>query len=234
MKAGLFFTFNYTWSKFLDDQDTAGWNDVQGNEPYQNGYDPESNYGPSNFDVRQMLKGQIVYQLPFGKGRQYLNHNPVLDEAVGGWEITGTMILDTGGAFTPSNVGFANTTYTQSDNGQVQYPNLVSGVGLYTGSHTWQQWFNPASIAAPAPGTFGDMRRNTFYGPDLKTANAALHKVFPIWENAKLDLSINAQNVFNHPVLGLPLCSIIGGAFPNIVSTTVGGRNFEFILKLKF
>jgi hypothetical protein len=231
-KAGLFFTFNYTWSKFLDDQDTAGWNDVQGNENYQNGYDPESNYGPSNFDVRQMLKGQIVYQLPFGKGRQFLNHNPVLDEAIGGWEITGTMILQTGGPFTVSVP--ENRSYAQSDNGQSQYPNLV-GNPFGAGSKTWQNWYNVSALADPGAGVFGNMRRNTLFGPDLKTANAALHKVFPVWENLKLDLSMSAQNVFNHPVLGLPFAYLAGADIFNFInSTAVGGRSMEFVVKLKF
>jgi hypothetical protein len=79
------------------------------------------------------------------------------------------------------------------------------------------------------------MRRNTLFGPDLKTANAALHKVFPVWENLKLDLSMSAQNVFNHPVLGLPFAYLAGADIFNFInSTAVGGRSMEFVVKLKF
>jgi hypothetical protein len=77
MSSGLELNFNYTFSKFLDEQDSAGWRSQSGVLPFQNGYVPSDNYGPSNFDIRHMLKGQFIYQLPFGKGRRFLNNNAI-------------------------------------------------------------------------------------------------------------------------------------------------------------
>jgi hypothetical protein len=240
-KSGLFFSANYTWSKFLDDQDTGGWNLIAGNEVYQNAYDPASNYGPSNFDIRQSLKGQVVYQLPFGKGRTFLNNNPVLDEAIGGWELSGTMILSTGNPFNPAMN--RNNSNAQSDNSQEQFPNLIGDPTKGNGARTWGPnptgpgtvltWFNTAALGDPGAGHFGNMHRNSIYGPDLKTANADIHKVFPVWENVKVDVSINATNFLNHPSFGLPLAQY-GNSFPWISSTSVGGRSLEYIVKLKF
>jgi hypothetical protein len=233
-KAGLFFTFNYVWSKFLDDQDTAGWNLEQGDEPFQNAYAPSANYGPSNFDVRQAFKGQVVYQLPFGKGRHFLNNSGPLDETIGGWELTGTLVSQTGSPFTPTEgSGVGNLSYSLSSNGS-QYPDLVGNPKQSGASGTLNEWFNPAAFAAPTAGTFGDMRRNSVYGPDLKKANAALHKVFPISERVSLDVNINAQNFLNHQSFGQPLSASIGGIFPEITSTTVGPRTFELVGKLRF
>jgi len=240
MKAGLFFTFNYVWSKFLDDQDTAGWNLEQGDEPFQNAYDPAANYGPSNFDIRQAFKGQVVYQLPFGKGRQFLNNSGPLDEAIGGWELSGTMILQGGSPFTPTELpgGCLNLSFSHSCNGS-QYPDLVGNPKASDQSGTVSQWYNPAAFASPSlrGAYFGDMQRNTVYGPDLKTANLALHKVFPVWEKVNLDLSLNAQNFLNHPSFGQPLTYLTGGIgfpFDAITSTTIGPRTFELIMKIKF
>ncbi len=46
-----------------------------GPQQYQNAYSPGSNYGNSNFDVRNAFKGNIVYELPFGHDQRFLNKN---------------------------------------------------------------------------------------------------------------------------------------------------------------
>jgi hypothetical protein len=80
MSNGLMFNFNYTWSHMLSTQDSSGWGSKQGNQPYQRAYNPGLNYGPSNFDVRHLFKGQAIYNLPFGHGRRFLNKGGALDE----------------------------------------------------------------------------------------------------------------------------------------------------------
>ena len=67
---------NYTWAHFLNTQDSgnngaSGW--------IEQTMDPKADYGASEFDVRQAFKGRVVYQLPFGIGRQFLNTNHILD-----------------------------------------------------------------------------------------------------------------------------------------------------------
>ncbi len=74
MSAGFEVSGNYTWSKFLDEQDTAGWNSQQGSEPFQNSYDPRANYGPSNFDTRHALKGTGYLPAAFWQGTPIPQH----------------------------------------------------------------------------------------------------------------------------------------------------------------
>jgi hypothetical protein len=50
--------------------------------------------------VRNAFKGYAVYELPIGKGRRYLNQNAPLDAVIGGWQISGTLVLSTGNPFT--------------------------------------------------------------------------------------------------------------------------------------
>ena len=71
--SGLSLDFNYTWSHFLDDQDSSGYGGAAGTQTVQRSYDPAASYGSSNFDVRNAFKGRIVYELPFGKGKMFLN-----------------------------------------------------------------------------------------------------------------------------------------------------------------
>ncbi len=50
--------------------------------------------------MRNALKGSVVYQLPFGRGRQFLNNNWLLDEVFGGWQGSGTLVVQSGQPFT--------------------------------------------------------------------------------------------------------------------------------------
>ena len=227
--SGLMFNFNYTWSHMLSNQDSSGWGTKQGNQPYQRAYDPMANYGPSNFDIRHMFKGQVIYDLPFGRGRSHLNQSAALDEAIGGWRLSGTLVAQTGNPFTPYML--TNNSYSLSSNG-LQFPNVVGNPALANPSIN--SWFNVNAFAAPAPGTFGNMGRNSLYGPGLWTVGTSLVKTFTITEHVKLDFSANATNLFNHPSFALPDPLIGPGHIGKITAVTVGGRQMEFVGKIRF
>jgi len=228
---GLMFSFNYTWSHLLDNQDSSGWGSQQGATPYQNAYFPMENYGPSNFDVRHMFKGNAAYNLPFGRGRQYLNNSKVLDEALGGWNLFGDITVQTGSPFTPSML--VNNSYSLSSN-NLWYPNVVGNPTAVSGGQTINSWFNVNAFAGPAPGTFGNMGRNTVYGPPLSAVNMALIKTFTFTERLKLEFSANATNVLNHPSFALPDTKIGTGHIGKITGTLVGARQMELVAKLRF
>ena len=86
---GLSFDFNYAWSHFLSEFESSGWGSRAGAKNYQRSFDPSANYANSNFDVRNALKGSAIYQLPFGKGRSFVNNNTLLDAIIGGWQTSG-------------------------------------------------------------------------------------------------------------------------------------------------
>ena len=226
MTSGLQFNFNYTWSKFLNEADGCAWNCATSTG--QNSYDPSANYGPSAYDIRDMFKGRIVYQLPFGKGTKFLNSNYLLDEIVGGWQTAATIIVQTGNPFTPTMEN--SNDYSQSGS---QYPDVVGNPK--SGPHgTTDEWFNVNAFTQPAPGTYGNMRRNSVYGPGLSNVNFSLGKNFHIWEKGIFQLRADSSNVFNHPSFGLPDSTIGPGHNAQIRSVTVGGRTVEILGKLSF
>jgi hypothetical protein len=253
MSSGLDFNFNYTWSHFLDNIDSSGWGSRAGAQTYQSSYNVGASYSNSNFDVRNAFKGSAVYQLPFGKGRTFLNNNWLLDEVVGGWQATGTIVLLTGQPFTVTMKN--NNSYAQS--GQ-WYPNLIGNPKLANRGpyHGTNQWFNEAAFAQPANGTFGNFRRNTLYGPGLNRVNFSLGKTFAIHESIGLQIRADANNLFNHPSFQLPTtgnpsvapltvcsdtksagCSAVGAVqtgTSTIRSTTVGGRTMQLGARLTF
>jgi hypothetical protein len=234
---GLNFSFSYVWSHFLDDLDTSGWGSRSGSQAWQNAYNPQANYGNSNFDVRNAFKGHAVYQLPFGRGKQFMNNNLLLDEIFGGWQASTIIIVQSGQPFTPV-MGNNQSSYASGGNGFAWYPNVIGSPSL---SHRGvNQWFNEAAFAVPASGTFGNERRNQLTGPGLSTVNLSLGKSFAIWEQVRLQVRADADNVFNHASFSLPNnnLSLTGSAIStgtsNISSTSVPTRNMQLSARISF
>jgi hypothetical protein len=243
MTHGVSFNFNYVWSHFLDDQDSSGWGSREGPQPYTIGSDPGANYSNSNFDVRNAFKGYVVYQLPFGRGQAFLNKNALVDAVIGGWQVSGTTVLSSGNPF---DVYGTQNTYAQAGNG---FPNW-SGVSPKPIHRSYNEWFNPAAFTIPANGTFGDVRRNSLYGPGIEQENLSASKSFSLpWEGVKLMIRADASNAFNHPSWGLPGQSgttlsapstagvgdqYTGPVTGQITTNEVGARNVQLGARLSF
>jgi Carboxypeptidase regulatory-like domain len=198
LASGWSFSANYTWSHFLNDQDSAGWGSHVGPQNYQNAYDPHVNYGPSNFDVRHSFKSSAVYQLPFGRKRQFLNKNSAVDAMVGGWQLSITYVAHTGNPFTVTYGGHS-LSYAQAGSWR---PDLIGNPRI--ANRSINGWFNPAAFTTAAPATFGNLSRNTIYGPDLTVMNASLAKTFAFTERVQMQVRIDANNALNHPSFGQP------------------------------
>ncbi len=198
---GLNFNFNYVWSHFLDDLDSAGWGSHSGTTNWQNAYNPSANYGNSNFDVRNAFKGFVLYQLPFGRGRQFLNNNALLDAVIGGWQVSDT-----------AHCSERSTLYC-GDEQRYQlvlaggsdfawYPNVIGNPKL--ANRGINQWFNEAAFAVPARGNLWQRGAESTNRAWLTTINLSLVRHFHIWEQVKLQIRADADNLFNHPSFGLP------------------------------
>jgi Carboxypeptidase regulatory-like domain len=239
--SGVAFNFNYVWSHFMDDEDSSGWGSRGGTQVWQRAYAPSANYGASNFDVRDALKGNVVYALPIGRGKRFLNGNALVDAAIGGWQTSGVIILSTGNPFTPTVSGTDNSFSQggQSGNGYAWYPNQIGDPTL--SNRTLNQWFNPAAFTIASAGTFGDMKRNNIYGPGINLVNLSASKTFSIWEDVKFQIRGDATNAFNHPSFSLPnsslVCSTPGTpctSTANITGVSQGGRTMQLGARLSF
>jgi hypothetical protein len=239
LTSGLSLNFNYVWSHFLDDQDSSSWGSRMGPQPFQNAQDPKADYSNSNFDVRHAFKGYFVYQLPFGKGEKFLNNNALLDAVIGGWQATGTVVLTTGQPFTVYADG---NTYQQT--GQ-QFPNWNPGVNWKPAHQSIIQWYNPQAFTKPADGTFGNVRRNSLYGPGSEGINLSASKSYSLpWEGVKLQIHCDASNAFNHTSWGQVDNNYLSSANesgvyqgPNnqqINGTAISGRSLQLIARVTF
>ena len=182
-------------------------------------------YGPCDYDIRQNLNAQYVYQLPLKVQSRLLGY------ALNGWQVSGTFFWHTGIPFS-----VLSTPYSANQNGIVngsgpQFASIVPGVPLYD-HHAIPgvtqpgtvQWLNPdAFISTVDPSTgaclggdtpkncqFGNLGRNALRGPDFVWSDFYLTKSFPVTERLALRCDVQFFNVFNHPNFALPSMVLAG------------------------
>jgi hypothetical protein len=180
----------------------AGEYGGQISNPYQPGID----YGNVNFTRRQRFLTTFLYDLPFGKGKMLLNSaNGLLDRVVGGWELAGVLLFQSGPFMTvsqlndPCGCGF---NVFSSTGGRAD---TVSGVNPYAGQSIGQ-WINPAAFTTPpsAIGRFGDSEAGGVVGPGTEAVSMSLIKSIPIKESVRAQIGVQVANLFNHPNFAPP------------------------------
>jgi hypothetical protein len=233
LSRGLAMLASYTWSKSIDDASNFFPSAGDPNYP-QNSYDLRAERGPSNFDVRHRLSVSYVYDLPFGKGRPFVEDNGFWTTVLSGWQTGGIVTLQSGRPFTValireldnSGTGFSALGFGANDR-----PNLIGDPSA--GPRTTERWFNTGAFAFPAPGTFGNAGRNIVQGPGFQSVNASLIKNTQLSERFNLQFRAEAFNLFNHPNFDLPDNFMGSPTFGQITSAR-DPRHLQFGLKLLF
>ena len=92
MGRGLQYEVSYTYSKCMSDSTGyyGAWNNALSASAYwQNIYDPKSEWAPCYYDATHIISAYAVYDLPFGKGKQFAsNVNGVVNQVIGGWAVS--------------------------------------------------------------------------------------------------------------------------------------------------
>ncbi|HEX6895914.1 MAG TPA: TonB-dependent receptor [Bryobacteraceae bacterium] len=175
-------------------------------------YNPSLDYGNTPFDRRNRFLATFLYNLPFGKGRMFLNNaGGVLDRIVGGWVLSGVVLLQSGPFLDvstlndPSGTGYLvnNTTGGRAD--------TVKGVNPYQGQSIYQ-WINPNAFVDPPNniGRFGDSQSGAVQGPSTKAVSMSLLKNVSITEALRVEFGAQISNLFNHPNYAPPSNLILG------------------------
>ena len=166
-------------------------------------YNPNLDYGNVPFSRRQRFLMTFLYELPFGKGKPFLNgSNPVVSRVIGGWTLSGIALWQTGPFMTvttlsdPSGTGYNNTPVS-STGGRAD---TVAGVNPYAGRSLYQ-WINPNAFADPGSdiGRFGDSQQGSVVGPGTTAVSLSLLKRIEITETTRFELGAQVANAFNHP-----------------------------------
>jgi hypothetical protein len=240
---GLLFQMNYMWSHGIADSSIGSGESVAIESMSCRSCDRSS----SNVDVRHNMTANFVYNLPFGRGKQFLTSG-VASHIVGGWELSGIVSARSG---LPLNITMSRKSGDLLDgNTSSQRPNLVPGVPIYAANQTTTNWLNPAAFALPAKGTWGNLGRYVANGPGTYEFDNSIQKRFLITERLALNFRASAYNLFNHPVYSNPSGSIgtlvgnppsVSGSFGRITSIINTGavgtgapRRFEFMFRAEF
>jgi hypothetical protein len=231
--AGLQYDVNYTWAHAIDDVQDQGLFSAQP----QNNRNLRAERGNSSGDIRHTVNFNVLYDLPIGKGHKLFGGaSGVSGVFLNGWKMAALGILRTGIA----NTVFIGTNPFGDGNFTNQRPNAIVGVDQYAANKGPDGWLNPAAFSMPAAGTFGNLGRNTFFGPDFKQIDVSLLKDFKISERFKLEYRAEFFNVFNHPNFDQPNTTFGTANFGKIFNTfgrTLGigtSRQIQMALRLSF
>ena len=217
MTNNLLFGVAYTWAKTMDFGSGRGYE-------LPDYYNPRINYGPADFDMRDVLVVDYVWNMPYADSM----HNWLARNALGDWQLSGVTQAQTGQPFSVGD-GSDYAGVGPGAGSQIWYPVKPVHVGKHFGSAGWfdaTAFENPdGTPAPPAAGTFAPRgARNAWYNPGFQSWNIALQKPFhvvPAHESQELTFRAEAFNFTNHP--NLDASSDASGM------TTPGSANFGTI-----
>jgi Carboxypeptidase regulatory-like domain/TonB dependent receptor len=239
LERGLYVDANYTYAK--SDADN------QGDAP--SAFAGEVNYGlpiADRFHIKQNL-GNVsgtrrnrmlltgMYQLPFGKGRQYMSSSTAKDLFLGGWDLTTVTLLETGPWLTPSISGSADQSNTNVVNrSAVLRPDTVP-----KGTAGAVTYNNLSFLATPAEaGRFGDAGVGIIQGPGTATVSLGVAKRFAITEQVHARFETTFTNVLNHTNFAPPVTAIDNSLFGQLTgpqaAENAGNRTGQAALRVDF
>ena len=217
---GLSSIISYTWSKSTDD--TSGYFNVEngtgGGSTVQNYYDKNTAIGLSSYDVAHFFSWATVYDLPFGRGKKWLQSGPA-SWFLGNWQANYIFQVRSGQPYSLQVTGdLANLAGSAPNIGTYLRPNLISdpfqagpvpsnpdpgcattvsnGGKAPDAVKNATNWFNPCAFSIPS-GSFGNLGRNAFRFPHYTNMDFSLFKSIIVKEGYNLQLRFEAFNVFN-------------------------------------
>lgn len=215
--------FAYTWSKELDN--TNVFDPLPGQDSL--------NYGQGNEqapNVRQNFAGSLIYQLPFGHGREWLtNGSGVVQAIAGGWQLSTITIIQSGQPMT------IHLTSDNLNNGMSNRANSTCS-GVHTLGKV-SEWFDTSCFTTPALYQIGNSGLDKAVSPGYVDSDISLSKSATLHDQMRLRVQIDAFNAFNHAYLGHPnttCCSTTNALFGVITSANGPPRNLQVGAHLDF
>ncbi len=188
LQQGLEFGANYTFSRALDSSGGSGSSPLSPEDVYNIARD----YGLSSIHRAQNFNSYFIWQVPFFRDAK----NLLLRGVVGGWDINGVAVYQSGAPFTivapvdAAGIGLSQMRAT-----------LIGDPSLPSDQRTAAHWFNTAAFLNPSlmpAGQFGNSGRNILIGPAFSRVDLGVAKVFPIGSKVKLQIRAESFNVLNH------------------------------------
>jgi hypothetical protein len=202
----------YTYSKAMDAAD----NDEGGSLTWNWAPIMYRNYALCSYDRTHNFQTYGTYALPFGRGKQILNHG-----------FTARLVSGTPFSISASATSLNSPGNSQTANQVVEYVPILGGHGPGT------PYFSTSAFAAVTTPTFGNSGRDILRGPGLFSLNAGLFRSFAIRERLNLQFRAEALGLTNTPIFANP-SSTVGSSSLGIISSSTGDRQIRLALKLRF
>jgi hypothetical protein len=251
---GLSYQANYTWAHNVSDGQGDAPTTFQGETRYGladlNRFDISANNGNVVGTRRQRLLVTGTYELPFGKGRQWLADSRALSTILGGWNVNTITLLETGPYLTPTDSVSDDQTNTDPvGDGSIVRPDRVGNprqMGAIAANPTCPPQppgalFNVCAFAATPVGAarIGNAGVGSLEGPGTIAVSAGLAKVFEIRNNLHLRFESTFTHILNHTNFAPPATNISNpGQFGVLnaqqTAENAGNRTGQVALRLEF
>ena len=214
----------YTWSKTLNNSDDDG------NATGITYFNRSLEKGRANYDVHHRWVTSMTYELPFGKGRRFLNSTGIANKLFGGWEIVGTQTFQSGTPFTvtfggnPLNYlpGVGNRPNQVLPDDQVKLDHVDIGPNRFPFA-AQTRYLNINGFAYPAAYSIGSLGRNTLQAPGIIWAQTSIQKSWRIRELLKFTLRGDINNPYKYHNFNPPN-SVYNKTDPSNFGTFTGTR----------
>ena len=234
---GLQFLFTYVFQKSLDDSSLAssGYSFLTGGSATSeaNARDPDNlrlDRSLSAFSIPEIAQFSFVYQLPFGRGSSAVGR-----ALLGGWQVNGIYRVDNG---LPIQLGLCGGCSVSLPTYGTQYPNLLASLQVAGTGNLNQYFANPQVAVRPAPYTDGNAPRvlPNARVPGTDNLSASLFRQIPLRfrEGARLEIRLEAFNVFNRVQFAAPDSNVGDATFGQITAQANQSRQVQLGLKAYF
>jgi hypothetical protein len=226
---GLSLLASYTWSHAIDDGIDPGDVSLVISAVPQNLNDIRAEQASADFDVRHRLVTSVVYDLPSLPHRGLFGDSHLLRTILGGWQVAGMFVAQSGLPLTPTirpNAAVSTTPLR---------PDCVGDGNLPSSQRTIDSWFDVSPFRVPAPFTFGNCGRNILRAPGLVNLDLLIARHFQIARGKRLELRAEFFNLTNAVHLGRPYLVIdVPEQAGRISSTQVPARQVQLAVRLVF
>jgi hypothetical protein len=221
----LSFLANYTFAKALENAPDFRSPMFEAATP-QNNYDLNAEKGPG-CDIRHRVAVSAVYNSPT------VGANHLVQDLTRDWRGSIVYQVQTGFPMTISVFGDTANAGTVVGENPIR-ANLTGQKIFPSGTRNATTWFNPKAFAAPPAYTFGNVGRNTVYGPGLQTMDLALDRSFSLAEKTRFEARAEFFNALNHTNLGTPNRFVNTSSFGSITEVATPGREIQLSARLSF
>jgi hypothetical protein len=241
--SGLQFLFSYVFEKSIDDSSlgSSGYSFLTGGSATAeaSARDPNNlrlDRSLSAFSIPQIVQLSFAWQLPFGRQRRYAAHvSAPVDAILGGWQLNGIYRVDNG---LPIQLGLCGGCSVNLPTYGNQFPNLLAPLEVAGTGNLNQYFANPRAAVIPAPYTDGNAPRvlSNARAPGTDNLTASLFKdvLLRFREGARLQIRLEAFNVFNHVQFAAPDTNVGDASFGQITAQANQSRQLQIGLKLYY